>query len=126
MLETFGRRGWERGMNGAGRAIRTLASIFAMAVALQPSHAAAQETATTITDVRGRTISVDAPVERVVCLVSLCEDMLLELGMRPVARTGELLEHPAFLGARRVMCRRCPAGSSTRTSRRSSATSRNS
>lgn len=51
-----------------------------------------------ITDVKGRTVTVDGPPERVVCLVSLCEDMLLELDMRPVAVTGELISHPVFLG----------------------------
>ncbi len=52
----------------------------------------------TITDVKGRTVTVDGPPQRVVCLVSLCEDMLLELGLRPVAVTGELISHPVFLG----------------------------
>lgn len=51
-----------------------------------------------ITDVQGRTVTVDGPPERVVCLVSLCEDMLLELDMVPVAVTGELISHPVFLG----------------------------
>ncbi len=54
--------------------------------------------ADTITDVKGRTVTVEGPPERVVCLVSLCEDMLLELGLRPVAVTGDLISHPAFLG----------------------------
>lgn len=67
-------------------------------------------TASTITDVRGNTITVDAPPERVLCLVSLCDDMLLELGMRPVARTGELLEHPAFLGDEAAQVPKVPGG----------------
>lgn len=66
--------------------------------ATAPAEVLPVAAASSITDVRGRTITVDAPPERVVCLVSLCEDVLLELGMRPVARTGELLEQPAFLG----------------------------
>ncbi|MGH8933541.1 MAG: ABC transporter substrate-binding protein [Egibacteraceae bacterium] len=101
-------------MNGAGRVIRTLASTALAVVALvggagAPSGAAAQE-AITITDVKGRTVTVDAPVKRVVCLVSLCEDMLLELGMRPLARTGELLEHPAFLGEKASEVPQVPGG----------------
>ncbi len=64
----------------------------------------------TITDVHGRTVSVDGPPERVVCLVSLCEDMLLELGMRPVAVTGDLISHPVFLGAEGDDVPRVPGG----------------
>ncbi|MGH8905641.1 MAG: hypothetical protein ACRD0K_03800 [Egibacteraceae bacterium] len=52
-------------MNGAGRAMRTLASTFLAVVALVGgvgalSRAAAQA-ASTIADVKGRTITVDAP-----------------------------------------------------------------
>jgi iron complex transport system substrate-binding protein len=36
--------------------------------------------------------------------------MLLELGMRPVARTGELLEHPAFLGPEAARVPKVPGG----------------
>lgn len=63
-----------------------------------------------ITDVRGDTVTVDAPPERVVCLVSLCEDLLLELGMRPVAVTGDLISHPTFLGAEGDKVPRVPGG----------------
>ncbi|MEV5409827.1 ABC transporter substrate-binding protein [Thermopolyspora sp. NPDC052614] len=51
-----------------------------------------------ITDVRGRKISVDRIPERVVCLVALCDDMLTELGMVPAATNSALLAHPRFLG----------------------------
>ncbi|MGH8905640.1 MAG: hypothetical protein ACRD0K_03795 [Egibacteraceae bacterium] len=36
--------------------------------------------------------------------------MLLELGMRPVARTGEQLEHPAFLGEEASEVPQVPGG----------------
>lgn len=75
-----------------------------------PAEVLPVATSTSITDVRGRTVAVDAPPERVVCLVSLCEDVLLELGMQPVARTGQLLEHPAFLGAAASEIPRIPGG----------------
>lgn len=39
----------------------------------------------TVTDVTGASISVDKPVEKVACVVSLCVDVLAELGMKPVA-----------------------------------------
>ncbi|WP_373233083.1 ABC transporter substrate-binding protein [Cohnella sp.] len=39
----------------------------------------------TATDVTGATITVDRPVEKVACVVSLCVDALAELGMRPIA-----------------------------------------
>lgn len=55
--------------------------------------------ALTITDVLGKIVTVAKPPERVVCLVNLCDDMLIELGMRPVATTGRLLADPNFLGA---------------------------
>lgn len=51
------------------------------AVSAAPAEVLPVVTTSTITDVRGTTVTVDAPPERVVCLVSLCEDMLLELGM---------------------------------------------
>lgn len=64
----------------------------------------------TVIDVHGRTVTVDGPPQRVVCLVSLCEDMLLELDMRPVAVTGELISHPAFLGEEGNSVPRVPGG----------------
>ncbi|MFF8815731.1 ABC transporter substrate-binding protein [Streptomyces pactum] len=54
--------------------------------------------ARSITDATGATITTEAPPRRVVCLVALCDDMLVELGMTPVATNSRLLAHPAFLG----------------------------
>ncbi|MFI1016227.1 ABC transporter substrate-binding protein [Streptomyces sp. NPDC020965] len=51
-----------------------------------------------ITDTRGVTVSTPRPPRRVVCLVALCDDMLAELGMTPVATNSRLLAHPRFLG----------------------------
>jgi iron complex transport system substrate-binding protein len=54
--------------------------------------------ADSITDVRGKKISLNRAPERVVCLVALCDDMLMELGMVPTATNSLLLAHPQFLG----------------------------
>jgi iron complex transport system substrate-binding protein len=51
-----------------------------------------------ITDAAGVTVETSAPPRRVVCLVALCDDMLAELGMTPVATNSGLLAHPGFLG----------------------------
>ncbi|MBB0230578.1 ABC transporter substrate-binding protein [Streptomyces calidiresistens] len=56
------------------------------------------EPAREITDVRGTTVATDAEPERIVCLVALCDDILTELGIVPVATNSELLAHPDFLG----------------------------
>ncbi|MFJ4687012.1 ABC transporter substrate-binding protein [Streptomyces sp. NPDC088789] len=55
-----------------------------------------------ITDARGVTITAEAPPKRVVCLVSLCDDMLAELGMEPTATNSALLAHPKFFGKERA------------------------
>ncbi|MBW1596132.1 ABC transporter substrate-binding protein [Streptomyces sp. JJ38] len=55
-----------------------------------------------ITDSRGVTVATDAEPRRVVCLVALCDDMLVELGMAPVATNNALLAHPEFLGERKA------------------------
>ncbi|GAA4663742.1 iron-siderophore ABC transporter substrate-binding protein [Streptomyces chumphonensis] len=60
------------------------------------------EAAREITDHRGVTVATDAPPRRVVCLVALCDDMLVELGMEPVATNSALLAHPDLLGERRA------------------------
>jgi len=39
----------------------------------------------TATDVTGNSIRLDKPVEKVACIVSLCVDVLAELGMKPAA-----------------------------------------
>ncbi|MER6915166.1 ABC transporter substrate-binding protein [Streptomyces sp. NPDC000594] len=54
--------------------------------------------ARSVTDVHGVTVTTPRPPERVVCLVALCDDMLSELGMTPVATNSTLLAHPRFLG----------------------------
>lgn len=51
-----------------------------------------------ITDAAGVTVTTPAPPRRVVCLVALCDDMLAELGMTPVATNSQLLAHRDFLG----------------------------
>ncbi|MFJ6569075.1 ABC transporter substrate-binding protein [Streptomyces sp. NPDC091292] len=51
-----------------------------------------------ITDTQGVTVTTDRAPRRVVCLVALCDDMLAELGMTPVATNSQLLAHPEFLG----------------------------
>ncbi|OKI12401.1 hypothetical protein A6A08_17765 [Nocardiopsis sp. TSRI0078] len=53
-----------------------------------------------VTDPRGTAVELDAVPERVVCLVALCDDILVELGLEPTATTSpDLLAHPAYLGA---------------------------
>ncbi|MFE3491338.1 MULTISPECIES: ABC transporter substrate-binding protein [Streptomyces] len=56
------------------------------------------EAATRITDAEGVTVSLPKPPERIVCLVALCDDMLVELGMTPTATNSRVLAHPKFLG----------------------------
>ncbi|MEI7031141.1 ABC transporter substrate-binding protein [Streptomyces pratensis] len=56
------------------------------------------QAATRITDAGGATVSLPKPPERIVCLVALCDDILVELGMTPVATNSQLLAHPRFLG----------------------------
>ncbi|WP_156721999.1 ABC transporter substrate-binding protein [Streptomyces apocyni] len=54
--------------------------------------------ARTITDVKGVKVSTDKEPRRIVCLVALCDDMLTELGLKPVATNSALLAHKDFLG----------------------------
>ncbi|MFF9077029.1 ABC transporter substrate-binding protein [Streptomyces sp. NPDC014872] len=54
--------------------------------------------ARSITDAKGVTVATKAAPRRVVCLVALCDDMLVELGMTPAATNSQLLAHPKFLG----------------------------
>ncbi|MFJ8253839.1 ABC transporter substrate-binding protein [Streptomyces sp. NPDC094466] len=56
------------------------------------------EAATRITDAKGVTVSLPKPPERIVCLVALCDDILVELGMTPTATNSQVLAHPKFLG----------------------------
>ncbi|GAA2413295.1 iron-siderophore ABC transporter substrate-binding protein [Streptomyces glaucosporus] len=56
------------------------------------------EPARKVTGPDGAAVATDAEPRRVVCLVALCDDMLTELGMTPVATNSALLAHPDFLG----------------------------
>jgi iron complex transport system substrate-binding protein len=52
-----------------------------------------------VTDVRGNQISLAAKPERIVCLTGLCDDALVELGLKPVmTSTPKLLGRPDYLG----------------------------
>lgn len=56
------------------------------------------EAATRITDAKGVQVSLPKPPEKIVCLVALCDDILVELGMTPIATNSQVLAHPEFLG----------------------------
>lgn len=60
------------------------------------------EAATRITDVKGVTVSLPKPPEKIVCLVALCDDILVELGMTPTATNSQVLAHPEFLGEKKA------------------------
>ncbi|NEE46821.1 ABC transporter substrate-binding protein, partial [Streptomyces sp. SID8455] len=54
--------------------------------------------ATRITDTKGVTVSLEKPPQKIVCLVALCDDILVELGMTPTATNSAVLASPGFLG----------------------------
>ncbi|MER7554889.1 ABC transporter substrate-binding protein [Streptomyces anulatus] len=60
------------------------------------------EAATRITDAKGVTVSLPKPPEKIVCLVALCDDILVELGMTPTATNSQVLAHPKFLGGKKA------------------------
>ncbi|MEV7116611.1 ABC transporter substrate-binding protein [Streptomyces anulatus] len=60
------------------------------------------EAATRITDAKGVTVSLPKPPEKIVCLVTLCDDILVELGMTPTATNSQVLAHPKFLGEKKA------------------------
>ncbi|MGW5932020.1 ABC transporter substrate-binding protein [Streptomyces anulatus] len=60
------------------------------------------EAATRITDAKGVTVSLPKPPEKIVCLVALCDDILVELGMTPSATNSQVLAHPKFLGEKKA------------------------
>lgn len=60
------------------------------------------EAANRITDAKGVTVSLPKPPEKIVCLVALCDDILVELGMTPTATNSQVLAHPKFLGEKRA------------------------
>jgi iron complex transport system substrate-binding protein len=51
-----------------------------------------------LTDTKGVKVSLKREPERIVCLFALCDDILTELGIVPVATNSTLLAHPDFLG----------------------------
>ncbi|HEX2312283.1 MAG TPA: ABC transporter substrate-binding protein [Thermomonospora sp.] len=54
----------------------------------------------TVTDPAGTKVTLPKRPERIVCLTGVCDDILVELGMRPVATaTPELVSRPDYLGA---------------------------
>ncbi|MFH9685356.1 ABC transporter substrate-binding protein [Streptomyces sp. NPDC017413] len=60
------------------------------------------EAATRITDAKGVQVSLPKPPEKIVCLVALCDDILVELGMTPTATNSQVLAHPKFLGEKKA------------------------
>ncbi|MFJ3493778.1 ABC transporter substrate-binding protein [Streptomyces sp. NPDC086091] len=58
--------------------------------------------ATELTDTKGTRISLGKAPRRIVCLYALCDDILTELGIVPVATNNALLAQPAFLGAEKA------------------------
>ena len=53
----------------------------------------------TFTDASGTTIELDGPVSRVACVTDICNDILWELGLEPVAvKPNELAFRPEFWG----------------------------
>lgn len=53
----------------------------------------------TFTDATGTIITLSKPPRRIACLVSLCEDILAELGLQPVAVNDTFGQDPHFFGA---------------------------
>lgn len=78
-------------------------SIFIIAIALP---LVAQETEPTpipegytFTDASGTTVELDGPVSRIACVTDICNDILWELGLEPVAvKPNELAFRPEFWG----------------------------
>ncbi len=54
----------------------------------------------TFTDATHTTITLSKPPKRIACLVSLCEDILAELGLTPVAVNDTFGQDPHFFGAK--------------------------
>lgn len=77
------------GDTAPGSAAPPPASASAVAPSATPSAAAPSASAAfepvTVTDDSGETLTFDKPVETVACVVSLCVDVLAELGMEPAA-----------------------------------------
>lgn len=61
--------------------------------------AAPLEPSLTITDPRGKTLTLTKRPERIVCLNGLCDDIVTTLGLTPVGTSNPaLIKHPALLG----------------------------
>ncbi|MEU9554214.1 ABC transporter substrate-binding protein [Streptomyces fumanus] len=60
------------------------------------------EATTRLTDTAGVEVSLEERPERIVCLFALCDDILTELGIVPVATNSALLARPGFLGERKA------------------------
>ncbi|MFI6520326.1 ABC transporter substrate-binding protein [Spirillospora sp. NPDC050679] len=53
-----------------------------------------------VTDPAGKPFRLDKAPERIVCLTGICDDILIELGLRPTATTTpKLISRPDYLGA---------------------------
>lgn len=88
-------------------AVLLVSSLLAMAGCAGPTSSppsSSPASGSTVTDGSGAPVTVKLPVSRVVCLTGLCDDALLELGLRPVASreagAHDLLAQPQFLGAK--------------------------
>jgi iron complex transport system substrate-binding protein len=68
------------------------------------SRSSSPPSTSTVTDGSGASVTIKGTVSRVVCLTGICDDALLELGLRPVASreagAHDLLAQPQFLGAK--------------------------
>ena len=62
------------------------------------TYAYRAKTDLSFTDSTGTTVTLKARPQRIVCLVSLCEDILYELGLEPVAVSDKFYQLPEFWG----------------------------
>jgi iron complex transport system substrate-binding protein len=90
------------------KSFRLLAALLIMALFIscgsQPATTTPGSTTSTrtstlsFTDAAGTTIKLSKPPARIACLVSLCEDILAELGLQPVAVNDTFGQDPHFFG----------------------------
>lgn len=67
--------------------------------AAPPEKAKPIESSLSVEGAAGEKIALDAAPQRVVCLTGICDDLLLELGMEPVATTSpDLLKDEHYMG----------------------------
>src|SRR5215213_9554320 len=71
---------------------------FDVLLAQLGTYAYKAKTDLTYTDSTGTTVTLPARPQRVVCLVALCEDILYELGIEPVAASDKFYQLPEFWG----------------------------